>query len=106
MATLYIEEYAAVGAAYASNGPWRSAMGAAQEPSNNSQVVVIGASSTQCATKFMASTQYVRLHCDAICSVQFGLNPTATTSNKRLTANQTEYFGVRPGDLVAVIQNV
>ena len=32
-------------------------------------------------------------------------DPTATTSNKRLAANQTEYFGVPAGMKLSVIAN-
>ena len=105
MATLYIEEYAAVGASYSAVGPWRSALGAAQEPSNAAQTIALTGSSTQCSTAFQASTQLIRVHTDAICSIAFGLNPTAVTTSKRLAANQTEYFGVRPGDKIAAIVN-
>lgn len=65
--------------------------------------VVIGATSLQSAA-FNAGTGYVRLNCDAVCSVVFGSNPTAVAQvSARLAANQTEYFGVNPGDKVAVI---
>ena len=46
---------------------------------------------------FNAQTRVVRLHTDAICSVQFGTAPTATTSMQRLAANQTEFKGVPVG---------
>ena len=48
----------------------------------------------------------IRVHCDAICSISIGNSPVATTTNKRLAANQTEYFGVIPGQQIAVITNV
>jgi hypothetical protein len=49
----------------------------------------------------------VRIHTDAICSISFGTAPTATATNRRLAANQTEYFGVPLGGSykVAVISN-
>lgn len=65
--------------------------------------VAIGASSTQSAA-FNDRTRFVRLHCDAPCRVAFGVNPTAGANSKRMAAGQTEFFGVRPGQKVAVIQ--
>jgi hypothetical protein len=101
MAKLYISEYpSAIG--YASTKPQ-----ILQEPSLVEQTpVVIGAGSLQSAA-FGNLTRVVRIHCDATtpCSIAFGANPTATANSKRLAANATEYFAVRPGDMVAVIQN-
>lgn len=54
---------------------------------------------------FRSITRLVRLHTDAICSVAFGPNPTATTSNQRMAAGQTEYKFVRPGDKVSAVTN-
>lgn len=74
-----------------------------QEPTLADQTVAIGAEAKSSA--FNANTTFIRIHVDAICSIKFGAAPTATTSNKRLAANQTEYFGVRPGDKVSIISN-
>jgi len=54
-----------------------------------------------------ANTALVRLHTDGICSVAFGTNPTATTSNLRMVAGQTEYFAVHPGSnlKIAAVNN-
>jgi hypothetical protein len=50
----------------------------------------------------------VRLNCDAVCSVLFGQAPSASTSNGRLAANQTEFRGVPEGMAfkVSVVANV
>jgi len=69
-----------------------------------SQTVTIGGASAQSAA-FNAATKLVCIHSDAICSIEFGSNPTATTSSKRVAANSSEYFEVNPGDKVAVITN-
>jgi hypothetical protein len=69
------------------------------------QVVAIGMTSTQAANVFQSNTRYAQIHTDAICSVAFGTNPTATASNQRLAANETRFTGVNPGDLIAVIVN-
>ncbi len=68
--------------------------------------VTIGASSAQSAA-FDGATGMIRLHTDAICSVAFGPNPTATANNMRLAANETVLMTVRPGTSfkVAVITN-
>ena len=68
------------------------------------QVVDFTAGVTQSAA-FGAETRFVRVHTDAICSVKFGTNPTATTSNKRMAAGQTEFYGVKGGQKVSAIIN-
>lgn len=99
MSTLYISEYA--GDMAMLNG---QLMGVASEPAIAEQTVAIGGSSTQSAA-FNAQTKYVRLHADATCSRKFGSNPTATATSPRMAAGQTAYYGVNPGDKVAVITN-
>src|SRR5262245_25272589 len=66
--------------------------------------VAIGGGSLQSAA-FSTNTRIVRLHCDAVCSIAFGTNPTADANSARMAANQTEYFRVRAGQKVAVITN-
>jgi hypothetical protein len=66
--------------------------------------VAIGVGSAQSAA-FDPATRFVRLHADAICSIEFGTNPDADANNMRLAANQTEYFAVSPNHKVAVITN-
>jgi hypothetical protein len=101
MSILYISEYTelptALYAGYRSMAP---------EPSILDQTVSIGGISTV-SNPFSGSTNYVRLHTDAVCSVSFSTTTTAvaTTINKRLATNQTEYFSVTPGGSVAVIAN-
>lgn len=101
MPTLYITEYSRQGRDASGFG-----MIVADEPPVANQTVAIGGSSTQ-SSAFNSSTKFVRLHTDAICSVEFGANPTASTSTRRLSANSTEYFSVPAGGSfkVAVISN-
>lgn len=66
--------------------------------------VTISGTSAQSAV-FGSAAGLVRVHSDASCSIAFGTNPTATTSNMRLSAGQAEYFAVHPGYKVAVIAN-
>jgi hypothetical protein len=99
MALLYVTEF---GAMYSDAGG--SVPIAKTNVRTDQTPVVIGAGSLQSAA-FLAGTRFVRLNCDAICSIAFGSNPTASTSTMRMAANQTEYFGVNAGDKVAVIAN-
>jgi len=106
MATLYITEYIDIAKGVGTWSQAQAPQATGLQPSLDQAPVAITASSSQSAA-FQQSTILVRIHCDAICSVVIGLpNPTATTANARLAANQTEYFGVRGGDKLAVIVNV
>lgn len=106
MATLYITEFQALGQAglpswgYGPNAPTQAAQ---QPPIAEQTVAISGSSSTSAA--FNAATVLVRLHTDAICSIEFGNAPAAGTTDARMAAGQTEYFGVTPGMKVAVISN-
>lgn len=100
MAVLYITEFRDIGGIANFNVP------IAAQPQLVNQTVAIGGASTASST-FGANTSMVRLHTDAICSIQFGTSPTATSSTARMAANQTEYFAVPIGASykVAVISN-
>lgn len=74
------------------------------EPSSTS-TLAIGAVTGQSGA-FSGGTNFVRLHVDAVCHVSFGIDPTATTSNMRFAAGQTEFFGVVGGHKLAVIAGV
>jgi hypothetical protein len=99
MATLYITEYERIPIGAGGS----IAMGA--EPAQASQTIAIGGASVQ-SNPFGPTTIYIRAHTDAICSMAFGANPTATSVVTRMAANQTEYFSVQSGHKVAVISNV
>jgi len=101
MAVLYVTEFA-----HLTPTPNGVAAIAAQPPLQE-QTIAIGSGSVTTAFPFKAATSVVRLHCDAICSVEFGLAPTATATTARMAANQTEYFGVpvNAAWTVAVITN-
>lgn len=102
MSTLYITEYGSPGRFLATGvvPVGLELMLADQTP------VTISGSHAESAT-LNASTQLVRLHTDTICSVKFAVTPVATTSNRRMAANQTEYFAVpqNSGFKVSVIAN-
>lgn len=100
MAVLYITEFAQSGQYGGSNIP------VGQEIKTADQTVAISGTSAQ-SSAFQSNTTLIRLHTDAICSVNIGTSPTATATNRRMAANQTEYLGV-PGSSnfkVAVITN-
>lgn len=101
MAVLYVAEFAAIG------GGGNFPVAGGQVPPIAEQVVAIGGGSVQCTNPFNLNTTFVRIHVDAICSIAFGANPTATTVKMRLAAGQTEYFSVPKGQSykVAVITN-
>lgn len=101
MAKLYVTEYSDEGQSV------RGAVSIVSVGSYTDQTpVAIGGGSLQSAA-FQATTIIVRIETDAICSIAFGTNPTATTNNKRMAADGVEYFYVPPGQSykVAVISN-
>lgn len=98
MATLYITEFSTLGTA-GGGAPQIAAM-----PPIAEQTVAIGAEADSAALD--GQTRFVRLHCDAVCSIMIGPgNPAATTVKMRMAADQTEYFGVQAGTKVSVIAN-
>lgn len=101
MAVLYVTEFSKYGRDASGN-----LMLMADEPAVATQTVAIGAGSVQ-SSAFNALTKFVRIHTDAICSIEFGTNPTASATKRRMAANTTEYFSVPLGASykVAVITN-
>lgn len=100
MSTLYVSEYAGL-----ATGPGRmNQIPLVLEPAKVEQTVAIGGAS-QPSAAFGADTIVIRVHTDAICSIVIGKAPVATLVSKRMAADQTEYFGVSPGDKIAVIAN-
>lgn len=96
MAKLYVTEFGGAGLAHSQT--------AQTPPIVEQNPVAIGATSAQSAAFDMATT-VVRIHTDAICSIAFGTNPTASANTMRLAADATEYFSVKGGTKVAVITN-
>lgn len=100
MAKAYITQYGGLGS---------GGMQVAQGPAIKTEVVVIGSEAKSGA--FSQNTNAIRVHVDAICSIAIGgadaggNYPAATVNSKRMAADQTEYFGVNPGDKISVITN-
>ncbi len=97
MAVCYISEFAALANVTGAN--------IAMMPPLAQQTVAIGAETDSNA--FNASTRYIRVHVDAICSIAVGVTPTASTSMLRMSAESTEYFAVplNGGYKLSVITN-
>lgn len=106
--SLYISEY--VEAAVSRNGV---NLPVGQEPSYDQAPIGVGGAPEQ-SEPFQSSTQFIRVTTDTTCSIVIGTpvgvhrpyqSPVATTGNKRMVAGSVEYFGVRPGDVLCVIEN-
>jgi len=69
------------------------------------QKVTSSGTSAQSAA-FGANIEYVRVIPDADCHIEFGVNPTATTSKIFMEAKTSEFFKVSQGEKVAVIGTV
>ena len=98
MATAYIREYADVAVTYAKY------LQAGAEPGLADQTVTTSASSAQ-SSAFNANTQFIAISTPAAQAVAclFGANPTALVTSLRLPANSIVFFGVKPGQKVALI---
>lgn len=86
MAKVYISEYARV----AMDG--KSSVPSAEEPPVATQV--LDTAGTHLSAVFNAETRLIRVHTDGIISYRIAAAPTAVTTDPRMAANQTEYFGV------------
>lgn len=95
-ANAYISEFEAMGGA--SNGVPQVA---ALPPITHQKVDFSGGATS--ATAFRATTRFIRIHCDAACSIR--VNSAATTSYLRIPTDGVEYFGVNPLDVLSVIAN-
>ncbi len=77
-------------------------LNAAKLPFLFSQVVEFEDQSAN-SMSFSDDTRYIRVIANADCCINVGSNPTATGQHMRLAAGAAEYFGVNPGDRLAVI---
>lgn len=65
------------------------------EPALANQTVAITASSVQSA-QLNPQTRVIRIHTDAICHIDVGKDPNASTTKRRLPANAIEFIGIPP----------
>lgn len=96
MAFAYIAEYSKLAAA---NG----LVQAGHEPSLVEHKPVVDGTS-RATSPFLDETKFVRIEVDVVTHLKFGpVGQTALITHKRMAANTTEFFGVNPGDVVAVL---
>ena len=98
MATAYIREYADIAVTFGK----QAQCGA--EPAIADQTVTTSGTSAQ-SSAFNTNTRLIAIStpaAQAVC-VLFGDNPTALVTSLRLPANQIVFFGVKPGQKVALI---
>lgn len=82
-----------------STGSWQAII------PGTTRVVAIGGSSAQ-SVAFQASTSIVRVAPTSDAWIKFGSNPTADiTTSIFMAAGTVEYFGVKGGNKVAVLQD-
>lgn len=97
MAILFITEFRGVAASGA------AVTQAPMVPPVAEQRVTFTSSTASAA--FDENTAIVGIMADADCHIAWGSDPTATTANMKIPANNLLYFGVRPGkgDKIAAI---
>lgn len=102
MASLYVAEYASLPV----SGLGESKSQCLPTPPLVEQKLAISTSSNASAT-FSSQTNLVVVTTDQTCSVVFSAtNPTASTSNQRIAANEPpRYFIVQPSTQLAVVSN-
>jgi hypothetical protein len=98
MTKLYVTEYDKV----ATNR--ESVVPVAVQPYIAAQVVDYGAGEAHSAA-FNASTRFISVESDAICSIKIAVNAVATTGNDRMIAGERQWFAVTPGQRISGITN-
>lgn len=74
-----------------------------QEPAVASQAITFTGTAGLSAA-FNVNTRFVRLHADGLCCVKFGSAPVAVAStDARMAASSTEFFGVVGGQKVSAV---
>lgn len=99
MANLRIQEYRGIARG---DGAFPQAIGT--PALRNQTPLAIGGASAQSAA-FGTGTHVIGVQAEGICAIEVGgTAPVAVAgTSKRMVAGQTEYFGVQPGDKLAVI---
>lgn len=100
MATAYIREYAALGL--------HGAVQAPMEPAIATQDALTTSGTSAQSDTFNDNTKFIAISTPAAQAVgcAFGANPTADANSLRLPANGLFFFGVVPGQKVALIDVV
>ena len=98
MAKVYLSEYQNI--SLTTNGLAQCA----SEPALATQV--LDTTATHLSAAFNTNTRYIRLNADGVVSYKISTAGTAAgTSDARLAANTSEYFGIKAGDKIDVIAN-
>lgn len=106
MATLWIREFQAVGAAPRANDaggivPGSGTIPVAQEPGKDQTPVTFSTSAQSAA--FGDDTLYIEMYGSAAFHYVVGPNPTATTNAMKVAADTSKVIGVAPGHKIAAI---
>jgi hypothetical protein len=98
MATAYLREYADIAHTFSKT------VQAGAEPAITDQIITTSGASAQSAA-FNTNTRIVCLSTPAAQAVScvFGDDPTAAVTNLRIPANTMVFFGVKPGQKIALI---
>lgn len=104
MSSLYISEYRRVGRE-AHGGPGAT-IPAPLEPAIRNQKISISGTSSQ-SKPFDPETALVLVSADAVCSIKFGEDPVAKTTDFRMPADSGQFFSINPksGLKIAVVSN-
>lgn len=104
MATLYVTEFSGLSMGW--NGgtiPTDGLIQIAAAPALANQIVSMGSGASTPSGAFTGTTHIIRVISDTTCWIDIGTTPAATNAKMLIVANSPEYFGVRPGDKIAVI---
>jgi|SRR6266702_1236361 len=97
MATLYVTEIDHL--AYDASA---AVVLSGQMPPVVEQAIAITGASAQ-SNAFNTNARFIMVHNDVACCLAFGADPTAQLGFHRLAANERLFYGVKPGQKVAVI---
>lgn len=99
MSTLYIQEYESI-----ARNPGGLLVPVGLEPAMASQTVAMDLVTSAQSAAFNSATNFVRVVASADCRIVFGEDPTADADAMPLKADTPEYFGVRKGLKLAVLE--
>lgn len=100
MAYLYISEFANSG-----NSKSGAQMQLGVQPAVGLQKVDYSGTVSVQSNVFQPLTFFIRVYATDDCHLAFGASPTATNNHMFLPGGSVEYFGIRPGDRLAVLRH-
>lgn len=99
MGTLFIQEYESV-----ARNPGGLLVPVGLEPATATQAIATDAITPAQSAAFNSATNFVRVIASTDCRVAFGTDPTADADSMALKADTAEYFGVRKGLKLSVLE--